>query len=111
MRGNLSLIRKTSGTHVYGLRVSVKEEICNERGFLPINPTVHELSLETLRQIIRKEAAIGGVLRNFARFTGKHLCQSQKETLAQVFSYEFSEIFKNIVFTDDYHCFCKDYKD
>ena len=49
MRGNLSLIRKTSGTHVYGLRVSVKEEICNERGFLPINPTVHELSLETLR--------------------------------------------------------------
>ena len=32
------------------------------------------------------------VLRNFAKFTGKHLCQSlfiKKETLAQVFSCEF----------------------
>ena len=47
-----------------------------------------------------------GVLRNFAKFTGKHLCQSlffskvaglacnfiKKETLAQVFSCEFCEI-------------------
>ena len=45
-----------------------------------------------------------GVLRNFAKFTGKHLCQSlflkklqalralfKKETLAQVFSCEFFE--------------------
>ena len=50
-----------------------------------------------------------GVLRNFAKFTGKHLCQSlffnkvaglacnsiKKETLAQVFSCEFCEISKN----------------
>ena len=51
-----------------------------------------------------------GVLRNFARFTGKLLCQSvffnkvagaaacnfiEKETLAQVFSCEFCEISKN----------------
>ena len=50
-----------------------------------------------------------GVLRNFAKFTGKSLCQSlsfnkvaglacnfiKKETLAQVFSYEFCEISKN----------------
>ena len=48
-----------------------------------------------------------GVLKNFARFTGKHLCQSlflnkifedynfvKKETLAQVFSCKFYEIFK-----------------
>ena len=45
-----------------------------------------------------------GVLRNFAKFTGKHLCQSiflnkvlqlyKKETLAQVFSCEFCEIFE-----------------
>ena len=49
------------------------------------------------------------VLGNFAKFTGKHLCQSlffnkvagaacsfiKKETLAQVFSYEFCEISKN----------------
>ena len=47
-----------------------------------------------------------GVLRNFAQFIGKHLCQSLfliklhglhrlQETPAQVFSWEFCEIFKN----------------
>ena len=48
-----------------------------------------------------------GVLRNFAKLTGKHLCQSltcarpedcnfiKKETLTQVFSSEFCEISKN----------------
>ena len=57
-----------------------------------------------------------GVLRNFAKFTGKHLCQSlffnkvaglrpatlleKKETLAQVFSWEFYEIYKNTFFTE-----------
>ena len=45
-----------------------------------------------------------GNLRNFAKFTGKHLCQSlsfnrpatlfKKEALAQVFSCEFCEISK-----------------
>ena len=50
-----------------------------------------------------------GVLRNFAKFTGKHLCQSlffnkvaalivKKETLAQVFSSEYCEISKNTFF-------------
>ena len=45
-----------------------------------------------------------GVLRSFAKFTGKHLCQGLffnkvaglKETLAQVFSGKFWEISKNI---------------
>ena len=49
-----------------------------------------------------------GVLINFPKFTGKHLCQSiffnkvadlnfiKKETLTQVFSCEFCEISKNI---------------
>ena len=46
-----------------------------------------------------------GVLKNFAKFTGKHLCQSlffnkvDSETLAQMFSSEFCEIFKNTLFT------------
>ena len=40
------------------------------------------------------EAVTGGVLKNFEKFTGKHLCQ----TLAQVFSRECSEIFKNTFF-------------
>ena len=42
------------------------------------------------------------VLRNFAKFIGKHLCQSLiilKEALAQVFSCEFYEILKNTFFT------------
>ena len=42
-----------------------------------------------------------GILKIFTEFSGKHLCQSifiKKEALAQVFSYEFCEIFKNIYF-------------
>ena len=45
------------------------------------------------------------VLKNFAKFTGKHLCHSLffnkvvgGESLAQVFSYEFCEISKNTFF-------------
>ena len=53
-----------------------------------------------------------GVLRNFAKLTGKHLCQSlffnqvagllqliKKETLTQVFSFEFCQISKNNFFS------------
>ena len=56
------------------------------------------------------------VLRNFAKFTGKHLCQGplfnkvaglrpatlliNDETLVQVFSCEFCEMFKNTIFTE-----------
>ena len=46
-----------------------------------------------------------GVLRNFAKFTGKHLRQSlwacnfiKKDSLTQVFSCEFCEISKNRIF-------------
>ena len=58
-----------------------------------------------------------GVLRNFAKSTGKHLCQTlffnkiaglrpllkhfiKKESLAQIFSCEFCEISKNTIFTE-----------
>ena len=52
------------------------------------------------------------VLRNFAKFTGEHLCQNlffnkvadlqlyQKETLAQVFSCDFCEVSKNMFLTE-----------
>ena len=55
------------------------------------------------------------VLKNFAKFTGKHLCQSlflkkveglkptillKKETLAQFFSCEFCEILRTPFFVD-----------
>ena len=52
-----------------------------------------------------------GVLKNFAKFTGKHLCQIlffskvcnyiTKEILAQVFSCEFCQIFKNTFFIEN----------
>ena len=49
------------------------------------------------------------VLRNFTKSSGNHLCKSLffnkkdlKKTLAQVFSYEFCEIFKNTFFTEHF---------
>ena len=47
-----------------------------------------------------------GALRNFAKFTGKHLCQSlcnfiKKETLVQVFSCDFCKIFKNTFYSEN----------
>ena len=60
----------------------------------------------------RKCSVKKGVLKNFAKFTGKHLCQSlfliklyacnfiKKESLAQIFSYEFCEMSKNTIFTE-----------
>ena len=62
------------------------------------NPPTREKCQEQPPEVIKK-----GVLKNFSKFTGKHLCQSlffniQKETLAQVFYREFCEIFKNIFF-------------
>ena len=56
-----------------------------------------------------------GVLKNFAKFTEKHLCYSlfinkiaglrpetllKRETLAEVFACEFCEIFKNNFFME-----------
>ena len=70
---------------------------------MQVNPKAHA------RGVLYKKTA----LKNFAKFTGKHLCQSlffnkvvslrpvtllKKVTLAQVFSSEFCEIFKNIFF-------------
>ena len=63
---------------------------------------MHEVRSTRLEVFCRK-----GVLRNFAKFTGKHLCQNlvfnkvadlKKESLAQVFSCEFFKISKNTFF-------------
>ena len=49
-----------------------------------------------IRSSQQKCSAKKGVLRNFTKFTGKHLCQSLSfETLAQDFSCEFCKICKN----------------
>ena len=72
--------------------------------------------INNLRSSPRRCSLRKGVLRNFAKFRGKHLCQSlffnkiiglmpqvcnfiQKETMAQVFSCKFCEISKNTFFT------------
>ena len=55
------------------------------------------LKVSSRREVFFKK----NVLRNFTKFPGKHLCQSdfiKKETLAQVFFSEFCEISKNIFF-------------
>ena len=55
---------------------------------------------ETLRSSYQRCSAKKGVLGNFTKFVEKYLCQSLffnkvgSEDLAQVFSSEFSEIFK-----------------
>ena len=65
------------------------------------------------------QAATRGVLKNFTKFTGKHLCQSLffnkfaglrpatllKKAPTQVFFCELYEIFKNTFFASD--CFSK----
>ena len=60
---------------------------------------------EHIKSILSKEnKAIGQIRKfeNFAKFKGEHLCQSlffiKKETLRQVFSFEFGEISENTFF-------------
>ena len=57
--------------------------------------------IRSLKFLHRDDYVRKGALRNFTKFTGKHLCQNlffnkvKKETLAQVFSCEFCEISNN----------------
>ena len=67
-------------------------------------------------QVLRKK----GVIKNFAKLTGKHLCQSplfnkvasnfiEKETLTQVFSCEFYKVFSHIFLTEYLRVTASDY--
>ena len=68
-------------------------------------PKLEKLRLESIRSNLicsssHQRCFVKGVLRNFAEFTGKHLCQSlffdkvdkvlKKETLTQVFPVNFA---------------------
>ena len=67
-----------------------------------------------LKSLSMEKVFLKGVLKNFSKFTVKHLCQSlffckvagqacnfiKKETLVQLFSCKFCEIFKNTFFTE-----------
>ena len=72
--------------------------------FKKISKIVKEAQ-QNLEVVVRSCSVKKGVLRNFVKLTVKHLCQSlffnnfiKKVTLAQVFSCEFCEIFKNTFF-------------
>ena len=73
-----------------------------------IGPQICNISTASLRIIRRRSSRQEvfnekGVLRNFTKFTGKHLCQSF------VFSCEFCEISKNTFFLQNTSggCFCR----
>ena len=63
---------------------------------------------EDTEAVVQRCSVRKSVLRNFVKFTAKHLCQSpffnkvfiKKEILAQVFSWEFCEISKNTFFAE-----------
>ena len=75
----------------------VRSEIVERVLITPLSILLRRISL--LEVLCKKD-----VLINFAKFTGKHLFQSlffnKKETLTQVFSFEFCEIFKNTLFKE-----------
>ena len=62
----------------------------------------HLLTTQSLQSSRPELFCKKGVLRNFAKFTGKHLPQAcefiKKESLAQVFFCEICEIYKNTFF-------------
>ena len=84
------------------------ENIRKTKGFLKVflmfsggskgNIGKKRFKVETLSHL---RCSVGeGVFKSFTKFAGKHLCQSflLKKRLAQVFSCEFCEIFKNTFF-------------
>ena len=72
-------------------------------------PLSYSYSVELHRSNHRKCSKKESVLKNFAKFTGKYLCQSiffnfiQKKTLAQVFSSEFCKVFIFFLFFSFYY--------
>ena len=79
----------------------------NKNGVLSIEQFIGEKFQKATLECLKAEAVVQGCKksfpRNFAKFTGKHLCQSfffNKESLAQVFSCGFCEISKNTFLTE-----------
>ena len=56
-----------------------------------------------IRSCHRRRPVKKGALKNFAIFTGKHLCWSLFLIELKVFSYEYYEIFQNIYFAENLH--------
>ena len=62
----------------------------------------NSMRLSPIRSSHRRCSVKKGVLRNFSKFTRKHLCQRlfNSLTLPQMFSFEFCEICKNMFFAE-----------
>ena len=96
---------KTTGHNLKKLLLVKKECITFKKG-------QHNILRNRYRSSLQWCFIKNGALKNFAKFTGKHLCKSLffnkvaalnpvtllKKTLAQVFSCEFCEIYKNIFY-------------
>ena len=107
-RREILYFRKTfcETTHIVGL--------CSQKG----DQEPCKKKMVSFKSIYRRCSVRKGVLRYFAKFTGKHLCQSlffkkiadlpkvcnfiKKETLALVFSCEVCKISKNTFFTEHF---------
>ena len=90
----------------FGLRSSRPEVFCKKgilRKFEKFRDQRWSSHLRWSRSNNQRCSVRIGVLRKFAKFTGKHLCLRiflnkvviKEETLAQVFSCKFCELFKN----------------
>ena len=104
---------------VYFLRCGIWLPVYGQFSRISIRMIMYKIFFQTLgnniffRSSRPKVFCKNSVLRNFIKFTGKHLCQSfffnkvKKETLAKVFSCEFCEISK-ITFLQKTSggCFC-----
>ena len=89
--------------------VTFTEEILN--GKLYILCTVTTTKIELLcffRSSHRRFSVRKGILRNFTKFTGKHLCQSLLFNTVADLRPEFCKVFKNTFFyrTLPNDCFC-----
>ena len=91
--------------------VSASLQLFENLGFTVFQNVLSSLTLLTSGSSLPEVFCRKGVLRNFAKFTGKRLWQSlffnkvtgecnsiKRETLSQVFSWEFCEIYKNAFF-------------
>ena len=103
MVGTVSVLRSLMNIAVACLTycycfIQVIDTFCYYKYYSLVHVVLHKIQKQPQGVHYKK-----GVLRNFAKFTGKHLCSEpqacnfiKKETQAQVLSCKFCKIFKNI---------------
>ena len=69
-------------------------------GFSTLHTNVHFHSSDFNRSTQRRYSVRKGVFRNFAKFTGRHLCQRDSETEHRCFSVDFAKFLRTPFFTE-----------